>query len=71
MSELNLSLEKQFVHADFSNQVKALSHEQSQKMLIDLHHAYLVQQEFYTNFLKQHIKGEVSGLLEVVNGQAD
>jgi hypothetical protein len=51
----DLSLEKQFVHSLFCQQVKDLEADAAKKLLMELHLLYLNQQEVMKNIMKQDL----------------
>ncbi|NJK33540.1 MAG: hypothetical protein HC919_00500 [Oscillatoriales cyanobacterium SM2_2_1] len=51
----DLSLEKQFVHSIFCQQVKDLEADAAKKLLMELHLLYLNQQELMKNIMKQEL----------------
>jgi Phycobilisome degradation protein nblA len=46
-----LSLEQQFKHRKFADQVKLMSHKQAQEFLIMIHKQMMIQETMYQHFL--------------------
>lgn len=62
---MTLSFEKAFVHAQFTSNVESLtSLDSAKKLLIDLHHLHLSQQEVFKSMLKQSLDKEWEAMIK-------
>ncbi|CAN1212274.1 hypothetical protein TUMEXPCC7403_18850 [Tumidithrix helvetica PCC 7403] len=58
----DLSIEKQFVHTMFCQQVQDLDLDSAKKLLTDLHLLYLGQQSMFAKMAKQDMKDMFRGI---------
>jgi hypothetical protein len=60
MKPFELTVEQEFNIIAFGEQVKALSREQAQQMLVELYRSMMVKESTYKSFLVQQLGGQKS-----------